>query len=52
MKKSKVVPCINCNRGAYAKYRVCVDCGAEKVRVKHRFIFIAECRRVRDIEID
>ena len=52
MKKSKVIPCINCGRGTYAKYRVCVDCGASKIRLRHRYIYVVKCQRLRDINID
>ena len=52
MKKSKVIPCINCGRGTYAKYRVCVDCGASKIRLRHRYIYVVECQRLRDVNID
>ena len=52
MKKSKVVPCINCGRGTYAKYRVCVDCGASKIRLKHRYIYVVERQRLWNINID
>ena len=52
MKTSKVVPCITCGKGTSAKYRVCMSCGGEKVRLRHRYIYLVECQRLRRIEID
>jgi len=55
MKKSKVKPCTNCGNGTYAKYQICVPCGAHKVRLLHRYYevvkpFESECRRLRNID--
>ena len=52
VKNSKVVPCINCGRGTYAKYRVCTDYGAENVWMKHWLIYLIECRGLRRIDIN
>lgn len=52
IQKSKVVPCIRCGRGTYAKYKVCVDCGASKIRLRHYYMYIVECQRLRNINID
>ena len=52
IKPSKVLPCNNCGKGTYTKYRVCVNCGASKIRLRHRYICAVECQRLRDINID
>ena len=57
MKTSKVKSCIVCGKGTYAKYQVCVGCGAHKIRLKHRYAevvkpFIVETQRLRNIQYD
>ena len=37
IKTSQVKPCIQCGKGTYAKYQICVACGAHKIRLKHRY---------------
>ena len=37
---------------AEAKYRVCVDCRACIFRLRGRYIYVVECPRLRDINID
>ena len=52
MKKSKVLPCKKCGKGTYAKYQICAKCGAHKIRLQHRYMYVVECQRLRDINID
>ena len=40
-----------CGRGTYAKYQVCVKCGAHKIRLKHKYMYIVECNRLRQIDV-
>ena len=56
-KNSKVKPCLICGKGTYAKYQVCVSCGAQRIRLNHRYHevykpFVNECKRLRNIELD
>ena len=57
IKNSQVKPCLVCGKGTYAKYQVCVPCGAQRIRLYHRYHevckpFVNECRRLRNIELD
>ena len=55
MKNSKVKPCLKCSKGTCAKYQVCVPCGAERERLRHRYHEVAkpyneEVKRLMQIE--
>jgi hypothetical protein len=57
MKNRKVrIPCLGCGKGTVAKYHMCMSCGANKIRLRHRYLDIdqlykLECYRLRQIKI-
>lgn len=52
IKTSKVVLCIKCGKGTYAKYKACAKCGAYQIRLKYRYIYEGECCRLRQIDVE